>query len=64
MVSSGTAVPGLFVMDDYLPDALIVIGFGLVVAGAALLFGYEWALLIAGMLLLIAGAAAAWRQAR
>lgn len=51
-------------MYDNIPDALVLVGFGLMIAGVILIWGYELALLISGVLLLAAGAAAAWRQGR
>jgi hypothetical protein len=49
-------------MYENLPDALVLMGFVLLITGVVLVWGYEIALLVSGVLLLAAGAAAAWRQ--
>jgi hypothetical protein len=47
---------------EYLPDALVVVGLGLLAAGAAMVFGLAWALMVVGVVLLAIGIVAAWKQ--
>ncbi len=48
---------------NYLTDILCVIGLALLTTGVGAAFGWPWALMVAGLVLLIIGMAAAWRRA-
>lgn len=50
-------------MTNYLTDILSVIGLALLTTGVWAAFGWPWALMMAGLVLLIIGMAAAWRRA-
>lgn len=50
-------------MAKYTTDILSVLGLGLLATGVAAAFGWPWALMVAGLVLLIIGMAAAWRRA-
>ncbi len=50
-------------MANYLTDILCVIGLALLTTGVWAAFGWPWALMMAGLVLLIIGMAAAWRRA-
>lgn len=42
-------------MERFLPDALAVVGLGLLVAGVTMVLGPAWALMVAGLVLMVAG---------
>lgn len=50
-------------MANYLTDILSVLGLLLLITGVTALFGWPWALIVAGLVLLTIGMAAAWRRA-
>ncbi len=51
-------------LNDYLPDALSLIGLVALAAGVAWQFGPAWALMVAGLALLATGVTAAWKRNR
>lgn len=53
-----------FLMNNYLPDAMTLLGLIALVTGVTLAFGYEWALMVAGLALMAAGVAVAYGRNR
>lgn len=47
---------------DYLPDALAVLGLGLLATGVAMAWGLPFALMVVGIVLLLTGVVAAWKR--
>lgn len=49
-------------MNEYLPDALSIIGLAALATGVAWQFGWPWALMVVGLALLLTGVGAALRK--